>query len=110
MQYLSENPPNYVNTDAIDQYEASLATQSQSRQPPQQRTQLPKVDIALANSLLSLALDTDLTQNAVMNTLATQTQQIRRVGDTIDTIDGNMQRVDHLLRGIESYRYYMFGV
>lgn len=105
--YLWQNPPNYVDLDAINKYEASLAQQAQNNQ--QMQMQKPAVNTALADSLLSLALDTDMTQNSVMDTVARQGEQIDRIGQTIDTIDGKLQRADHLLKGIESYRYYMFG-
>jgi hypothetical protein len=109
MMYLWQNPPNYVDLDAITKYEQQLAQQAEAQQAAQMQIQRPTVDTSLADNLLSLALDTDLTQNSVMDTVARQGEQIDRIGQTIDTVDGKLQRADHLLRGIESYRYYMFG-
>eukprot|EP01126_Amoeba_proteus_P034922 TRINITY_DN3504_c0_g1_i15.p1 TRINITY_DN3504_c0_g1~~TRINITY_DN3504_c0_g1_i15.p1 ORF type:complete len:171 (-),score=31.53 TRINITY_DN3504_c0_g1_i15:729-1241(-) len=44
-----------------------------------------------------------------MVTIARQGEQIDRIGQKIETLEGKLQRADHLLRGIESYKYYMFG-
>jgi len=111
IMYLRENPPNYVDMEAINKYEAALKAQAQSQASSQQQMQAqrPVVQTALADSLLSLALDADMTQNQVVDTVARQGQQIDRLAASIDTVDGKLQRAEHLIRGIESYRYYMFG-
>eukprot|EP01127_Copromyxa_protea_P003062 TRINITY_DN12936_c0_g1_i1.p1 TRINITY_DN12936_c0_g1~~TRINITY_DN12936_c0_g1_i1.p1 ORF type:complete len:464 (-),score=81.25 TRINITY_DN12936_c0_g1_i1:40-1431(-) len=107
MMYLWQNPPSYVDMEAITRHEQQLA--QQAAHSSQAQIQRPQVNTALADSLLSLALDTDMTQNSVMDTVARQGEQIDRIGQTLDTIDGKLQRTEHLLKGIESYRYYMFG-
>jgi len=96
--------------EAINRYEAGLAAAAAAQGNQQQvQAQKPAVQTALADSLLSLALDADMTQNSVVDLVNTQGKQLDRIAENLDTIDGKLQRADHLLRGIESYRYYMFG-
>jgi len=107
MSYLSENPTNYIDLRAVEEFEEKLAYQQSQQQ--QLAAPLPAIDLALGDELLSLALDADFTQNSLMDTVARQGEQIDRIGNTLDRIDAKLDRADHLLRGIESYRYYFFG-
>eukprot|EP01126_Amoeba_proteus_P034923 TRINITY_DN3504_c0_g1_i16.p1 TRINITY_DN3504_c0_g1~~TRINITY_DN3504_c0_g1_i16.p1 ORF type:complete len:392 (-),score=71.26 TRINITY_DN3504_c0_g1_i16:541-1716(-) len=106
--YLWQNPPNYIDLDTIDKYETTLS-QATSSQGQQAQLNRPVVDVAAVDTLLSLALDASTTQNDAMVTIARQGEQIDRIGQKIETLEGKLQRADHLLRGIESYKYYMFG-
>jgi len=106
--YLSENPTNYIDLNAVREFEEKLAY-TQQQQMQTQAAPLPSFDLAVADELLSLALDTDFTQNSLMDTVARQGEQIDRINGTIDRVEAKMDRAEHLLRGIESYRYYVFG-
>jgi len=68
-----------------------------------------KVDTAASDMLLAAAIDADYLQDQTAQTLARQNEQINRIGTKLDGIENSLDRADHLLRGIESARYYVFG-
>jgi hypothetical protein len=63
----------------------------------------------MSDMLLSAAVDADYLQNQTAETITRQGEQLNRIGTKIDGIENSLDRAHHLLRGVESCRYYVFG-
>jgi hypothetical protein len=67
------------------------------------------VNTGAADELLSLAYTAQQQQNRNTDLIMKQGEQIDRIGNTLDGLQAKLDRGDHLLRGVESYRYFAFG-
>jgi hypothetical protein len=67
------------------------------------------VNRGAADELLSLAYTAQQQQNKNTDLIMKQGEQIDRIGQTVDNIQNKLDRGDHLLRGVESYRYFAYG-
>jgi len=68
-----------------------------------------KVDTAAGDMLLQLALETDQMQNAALEQVVYQGEQLDRIEGHLDNMSHNLKKADHAMKGIESLGYYMFG-
>jgi len=59
--------------------------------------------------VLSTVQETEAMQKETMRMLAEQGELLDRVEDKLNDIHDNLKRADHLMKGIESMSYYMFG-
>jgi len=100
----------YIDPQIIDNHIKQLQLQAQQQQNGQQaQVNRAKVDTGMSDMLLSAAVDSDYLQNQTAETLTRQGEQLNRIGQKIDGIENSLDRAHHLLRGVESCRYYVFG-
>jgi len=59
--------------------------------------------------VLATVQETEAMQKETMKMLAEQGELLDRVEDKLGDIHDNLKRADHLMKGIESMSYYMFG-
>lgn len=115
IHYLWQNPVSYVDTALIDALEKKQqqALEDQKRQSQQgqqqQLRQRAKVDTQTADLLLQIAVETDSMQNAALAQVVAQGEQIDRIEGHLDNMSHTLKKADHLMKGIESLGYYMFG-
>eukprot|EP01125_Pyxidicula_operculata_P005468 TRINITY_DN193_c2_g1_i1.p1 TRINITY_DN193_c2_g1~~TRINITY_DN193_c2_g1_i1.p1 ORF type:complete len:447 (-),score=101.68 TRINITY_DN193_c2_g1_i1:243-1583(-) len=110
--YLWKNPPSIIDAEVLKQHEASLKSTNNNSNPfgdSEQQQEKVKVDTAAADRILALATETDNIQNDVMLRLSEQAEQIDRIENNLDNIEGNLKKANHLMKGIESLPYYLFG-
>lgn len=103
LTYLKSNAPSYIDTAVIDNY-----VKQQQANSEQSQVQL-NVNRGLADELLSQAYSAQQQQNRNTDLIMKQGEQIDRIGQTVDNIQNKLDRGDHLLRGVESYRYFAYG-
>uniref|UniRef100_A0A6B2L3X1 t-SNARE coiled-coil homology domain-containing protein n=1 Tax=Arcella intermedia TaxID=1963864 RepID=A0A6B2L3X1_9EUKA len=107
MNHIWKNPPNYIDVKSIRISAAALDRKIEQQQQNQQ--QRAKVNVEKAKELYKIILETDEMQNQAMKKLAEQAEQIDRIEDKLDKIADDLKRADHLMKGIESLPYYLFG-
>jgi len=107
MAHIWKNPPTYIDVKAI---RTSAAAIDRSNEAQQQSTQQrAKVNVEKARELLRIVAETDDMQNQAMKQLAQQAEQLDRIEDKLEKISDDLKRADHLMKGIESMPYYLFG-
>jgi len=105
--YLQANTVTYVDPKVIAEFEQIV--KKNSTNPQQATMQRAQYDTDAADMALKSALDAQYIQQQTAQKLREQGDQIRRIGTKIDGIQDSLNRADHLLRGIESARYFAFG-
>jgi len=63
----------------------------------------------LANEILDSLNETKDMQNGTMNQLAEHGDTLNRIEDKLVDIEDNLKHADHIMKGIESLPYYLFG-
>jgi len=106
MNHIWKNPPNYIDIQAIRNTAATIDRSNEQQQATQQRA---KVNVDKAWELLKIVSETDDMQNQAMKQLQEQGEALDRIEDKLDNINDNLKRADHLMKGIESMPYYLFG-
>jgi hypothetical protein len=106
-----KNPPHYIDVAAYR--EAASAMDKQHQEAAKKRGEEQKVknklDVNKAKEVLSLVNETAEMQKETMKQLAEQGEQLDRIEDKLGDIHDNLKRADHLMKGIESMPYYLFG-
>lgn len=105
--YLKSNVPSYIDTQVIDNYVKEQNNRASNQNQAQQ--QQNQVNRGAADELLSLAYTAQQQQNKNTDLIMKQGEQIDRIAQTVENIQNKLDRGDHLLRGVESYRYFAFG-
>jgi hypothetical protein len=68
-----------------------------------------KLNVGLVRDVLNTVQETEAMQKATMQMITEQGELLDRVEDKLTDIHENLKRADHLMKGIESVGYYMFG-
>jgi hypothetical protein len=68
-----------------------------------------KLNVDKAKEALALVQETEAMQKETMKQIAEQGELLDRVEDKLNDIHENLKRADHLMKGIESLPYYLFG-
>jgi len=106
MNHIWKNPPTYIDVKAIRNTAATIDRSNERQQTTQQRA---KVNVDKAQELLKIVAETDDMQNHAMKQLQEQAEALDRIEDKLEGINENLKRADHLMKGIESMPYYLFG-
>jgi len=111
ISYFWKNPPHYVNVAAYKEAAAEIALAH--KQAAKKRNENQKVSKTLAvnkaKELYTLVNDIKVMQNETMDQLEEQGGTIMKIEDKLEVLDENLKRADHLMKGIESAPYYIFG-
>jgi len=106
IDHIWKNPPTYIDVQAIRNTAATIDRSNEQQQSTQQRA---KVNVDKARELLKIVAETDDMQNHAMKQLQEQAEALDRIEDKLEGINENLKRADHLMKGIESMPYYLFG-
>jgi len=110
IQYLKANAVSYVEPGVIDAHiKAQQAAAQQAAGQQQATQQRAQFNTGAVDQLLASAYDADYLQAQTAETIARQGEQINRIGTKLDGIEGQLNKADHKLKGIESCTYYIFG-
>jgi len=86
-----------------------LILKPQKKRSEEQKVQNKKLDLNLVNEVLALVHETKSMQNETNSQLLEQEDLLNRIEVKLEDVQENLKRADHIMKGIESMPYYLFG-